>query len=125
LSISYIVDTNLPPQINELYSVVQSGLFFYDIEYGQWGLKIFSVDECIEKSTQYGEDGLLHKWVVGEFLGDLDLLVFDYYRKCLVVATPLDPESEWEEVGVDISDFFSKYLSYQGDKFWEFRDKFA
>lgn len=114
---------NLPTKVYDFYNVIKTGYFFKDIEYGQWGLKIFSLQECREKSNYWRknrtDDFDLKRWVIGEFFGDSDLLIYDERCSCLLVATPLDTDEEWEIVGVDFSDFFSKYFEYPLSKFWE------
>lgn len=62
--------------------------------------------------------------VVGEFLGDSDLLIVrcdttaaDYGK--VVVALPLDPRGEWYEVAESLGKFFEKYERAHGAKFWE------
>lgn len=62
--------------------------------------------------------------VVGEFLGDSDLLIVrcdpaaaDYGK--IIVALPLDPRGDWYEVAESLGKFFEKYERAHGARFWE------
>jgi hypothetical protein len=61
--------------------------------------------------------------VVGEFLGDSDLLLVrcdpaaeDYGS--VLVALPLDDRSEWDQAASSIEAFLLSYARTHGEKFW-------
>ena len=87
---SYIISTTLPIKLDEFYLIIKSGYFFKDMKYGQWGLRILSSKECKDKSNYWRkhrkEDFNTKIWVVGEFFGDSDLLVYDDNLSCLFVS---------------------------------------
>ena len=101
---------------------------FEDREYGQWGLVLLSPSLAAERSRQlqderpreYREGDL----VVGEFLGDSDLLLVRCDRKAedfgsVLVVLPLDPRHDWFQVSSDFESFLVDYERAQGAKFWE------
>jgi len=114
---------NLPNKVYNLYTVIDFGYFFKDLEYDQWGLRIFSLQECREKSNFWrkniAESFDSKRWVIGEFLGDSDLLIFDERCSSVLVVDSAVGDKYWEIVGTDFSDFFSEYFKYPNDKFWE------
>ena len=60
--------------------------------------------------------------IIGEFLGDSDLLVFapsEVNSRKILVALPLDPRIDWDGVGGSIEEFLDMYQARGGDKFWE------
>ncbi|BDP41195.1 hypothetical protein DAETH_11640 [Deinococcus aetherius] len=62
--------------------------------------------------------------VVGESLGDLDvlLIVADVDSSdfgAVYVASPLDPRVEWSKVGDNPADFLERFAQANGEKFWE------
>ena len=56
--------------------------------------------------------------VVGEFLGDTDVLVLEVNGGVLV-ALPLDPRTDWPRVASTLSEFLTPYLQAAGEKYWE------
>jgi RNA 3'-terminal phosphate cyclase len=116
----------LDPQAVGLWAECREALLFNDIEFGQWGLKILSPGRSAEvtasEAAERTSDFQVYDIVLGEFLGDQELLVLapseDGDRRVLV-ALPLDSRNEWYGVGASLSAFFERYLEAQGDKFWE------
>lgn len=96
------------------------------MQFGQWGLHLLSPSasstrtaaERTERSADFDPSDV----VIGEFLGDSDLLVFapseDGERRCLV-AMPLDSREDWFAVGPTIANFLAKLIQEGGQKYWE------
>jgi hypothetical protein len=60
--------------------------------------------------------------VVGEFLGDQELLVLSPSEAGLrrvLIALPLDARSEWFGAATSLVDFLDKYFGAGGSKYWE------
>lgn len=62
--------------------------------------------------------------VVGEFLGDTELLI--YSPSCegaarVSVALPLAPRRDWYAIGPSLSEVFEKMMVLGGRKYWEER----
>ena len=62
--------------------------------------------------------------VIGEFLGDLELLVIapsETSRRRILIALPLDPRDEWYRAASELGQFLESYFNARGDKYWERR----
>jgi hypothetical protein len=68
----------LPKSIRGFYTVSNGADLFKDQEYGQWGLKLYSIESNfaskIYKSNR-NNDALQSDLIIGEFYGDSDLLL--------------------------------------------------
>jgi hypothetical protein len=95
---------------------------FADVDYGQWGLRLLSpaasaawtAKEREERSADFGLGDL----VVGQFLGDQDLLIADD-AGAVLVALPLDGRADWYRPARNIAAFLGQYVTANGAKFWE------
>jgi hypothetical protein len=109
-------------ELLELWTTCGEAELFIDADNGQWGLKILSPAassartrlESGERSTELDPGDI----VVGEFLGDQELLVVSKKGEPLV-ALPLDLRSDWYTVGADLGEFLTSYVAAGGEKFWE------
>jgi hypothetical protein len=114
--------TELPPQVEDLWQSLGSARLFVDIDYGQWGLEILSPSasrsRTLVERAQRPRDVLPSDVVIGEFLGDQDLLVVDDVGRVLV-AWPLDSRDAWPVVAGDLLTFLRHYWRTGGNKFWE------
>lgn len=123
-----MTDLTLPRDVAELWQEC-SGLFlFQDVTYGQWGLHVFARSEAEAETdrarTTRPLDFLSSDLVLGEFVGDSELLVV----RCdaasvdfgaIRVARPLDPRLEWPQVASSLSSFLRGYMDARGRKYWE------
>jgi len=62
--------------------------------------------------------------IIGEFLGDADLLILrcdatspDFGN--VMIALPLDSREEWDLAGLTLESFLNQLIAANGDKFWE------
>jgi hypothetical protein len=70
---------SLPAELVDAWSVSREARLFEDVDYGQWGLVLLSpaasarrtAEQRAQRPTAYRADDV----VIGEFLGDLELLV--------------------------------------------------
>jgi len=122
------VREKVPNDLLEFWKEAREADLFVDKQYGQWGLRIWSPGKSIEKTRQLRSrtstelvDGDL---VIGEFLGDTDLLVIrcdagapDFAS--VVVALGIDARSDWPVPAKNFADFLSAYSRGSGDKFWD------
>jgi hypothetical protein len=98
-----------------------------DIDYGQWGLHILSPRACAARTAeeQAARTGDFDPCdlIVGEFLGDQDLLVMHPQTNGsamqVLVALPLYGRPDWFNVGSSLEEFLRQYLVEVGEKFWE------
>jgi len=121
-----------PPPLREFWELVRSARLFEDQTYGQWGLEIFSPGEAATATTASRTarpseftDGDL---VVGQFLGDSDLLLIrcdptkeDYGT--VLISAPLDRRPEWDLAGESFEAFFQRYVAEGGEKFWTITER--
>jgi hypothetical protein len=115
-----------PDELVRAWLVSRESRLFEDVEYGQWGLVLLSPAASAKRTAEqrtlrpgaYRPDDV----VVGEFLGDLELLVMapsEAGDRRVLVTLPLDDRSDWYPVAPCLARFLEKYLASQGSKFWE------
>ncbi len=112
----------LPAELDELWRITGGARLFEDIDYGQWGLVLLSADasrhrtevELQERPADMSRSDI----VIGEFLGDQELLVYSSGEGVLV-ALPLDDRSDWFRAAPTLAEFLERLMDSQGEKFWE------
>ena len=113
---------SIPDGVRALWSVARASTWYVDIDYGQWGLRLWAPAEVIDQTEEYErrrpDDASAGDVVIGEFLGDLDQLVVAADGSVLV-AMPLDPRPDWYRVGTSVADFAERFERSVGHKFWE------
>jgi hypothetical protein len=111
----------LPSELVELWTSARSARLFEDIDYGQWGLVLLSPPESADRTAlelaERPGDFAAGDIVIGEFLGDQELLV--HTPTGILVALPLDPRSDWDVAADNLEEFLRRYLDAHGDKYWE------
>ncbi|MFF3585098.1 hypothetical protein [Streptomyces mirabilis] len=117
---------DLPAKLAELWADSREAELFRDVNYGQWGLRILSplasVEALDRQMRDRPSDFMSGDVVIGEFLGDLEILVYapsGEGERRILVALELDSRDEWYGAGSSLEEFFENYLEAQGDKFWE------
>lgn len=114
----------LPAALLELWAYSAEATLFEDVDYGQWGLHLLAPRDVVDRTeleqAHRPVDFQARDIVVGEFLGDLDLVVIDSTGNVLI-AMPLDPRETWPVVGGSLWSFLETYIAGVGDKFWESR----
>jgi hypothetical protein len=122
------LNLRLPEDLRELWAHCSGIRLFTDEKYGQWGLVIWSPDVALQKTRQEEnarpEEYRPGDLIVGEFLGDADLLVVRCAPNApdfgaVVVSLPMDPRSDWETVSASIRLFLTRFVEEEGAKFWE------
>ncbi len=117
-------------ELRVLWENVSSLRLFEDVRYGQWGLILWSPEQVVDAHRKHvkgrEQDFRPGDVILGEFLGDSDLLVLrcdpeaeDYGS--VLIALPIDPRAEWYRVGTSLLGFLMKFVEAQGEKFWEKR----
>ncbi len=116
----------VPAEGAEAWSVSRASRLFEDVDYGQWGVVLLSPAASAERTAElraqrpgaYRPGGV----VIGEFLGDLELLVMapsEAGDRRILVALPLDDRHDWYPAASSLAQFFEKYLGSYGGKYWE------
>lgn len=109
-------------EIDQLRELIIEAWLFRDVDYGQWGLHVFTEqagrDALVREARARPEDVRLDDIILGEFLGDSDLLMVDRAGR-VIVADPLSPRREWPVAAETILSFLEAFLDHDGEKFWE------
>jgi len=117
-----------PPDVMEFWSLFKSARLFEDHRFSQWGLVLVPPERAQVLTHQLrrdrARDVLPGDLVIGEFLGDSDLLVVRTDREAadygsVLVVLPLDRRQDWFRVGASLTDFLRTYAAADGAKFWE------
>jgi hypothetical protein len=109
-----------------MWEVCREARLYEDVDYGQWGLRLLSATEASAR-TEVERESRPHDFdqnvlVIGEFLGDSELLVrttSPVPEGRIEVALPLDDRPDWYVVSSSLADFFRAYRQAHGLKFWE------
>lgn len=115
----------LPDQLAQLWAAARGARLFVDVDYGQWGLVLLSPADSAERTrvelTARPGDFRPDDIVVGEFLGDQELLVVAGVagQHQVLVALPLDDRADWDVAAEDLGQFLTLYLQHGGDTYWE------
>lgn len=117
----------IPNDLSFFWTISSGGELFKDIEYGQWGLQIYTPQIAITK-TLHEREGRGFEYsardlIIGSFFGDSDLLLihceenneFNY----VAIVKALDGRNEWPIIAPTFTEFLDRYAFEQGDKFWE------
>lgn len=118
----------LPLTIINLWNQTSGLHLFEDITYGQWGLILWSPNQIIteqeKRIAQRKQDFRSGDLIIGEFLGDADLLILrcdatspDFGN--IIIALPLDSREEWDIAANSLESFLNQLIAAKGDKFWE------
>lgn len=122
------LSAELPAELEEFWSAFEEARLFEDSDYGQWGLVLLGHGAAQARTDVFQDerssDTRAGDLVVGEFLGDSDLLLVrcdasshDFGN--VVVAAPLDPRVDWPTVAVSLDEFLSRLAEAEGAKYWE------
>jgi hypothetical protein len=116
----------LPAELMLVWRASRESRLFEDVDYGQWGLVLLSPAAAAERTATeraqrpeaYRDDDV----VVGEFLGDQELVVLapsEAGRGHVLIALPLDDRVDWFSAADDLAGFLDRYLEALGNKYWE------
>lgn len=126
-SISSVWGAQSPPgEVVELWRCTREAWLFRDVEYGQWGLHLLQPEASFRRTrfaqATRAEDFVADDIVLGEFLGDQELLVVapsEPSHRRVLVALPLDERHEWHVAAASLAAFLERFLASAGSKFWE------
>jgi hypothetical protein len=116
----------VPGELAQAWSTSRQSRLFEDVDYGQWGLVLLSPEGAAQRTTQergqrpgaYRADDV----VIGEFLGDQELVVLapsEAGRRHVLIALPMDDRTDWYAAAGSLAEFLDRYLKAFGDKYWE------
>jgi hypothetical protein len=122
------LDITAPPDVLEFWRIFKSARLFEDRQFSQWGLVLVPPDRALELTERFrrirAPDAVPGDLVVGEFLGDSELLFVRADPKAsdhgaVLVALPLDRRPDWYRVAPSLPAFLRQYAHAEGAKFWE------
>jgi hypothetical protein len=122
-------ERELPDELSELWLTCRRAWLFEDTEYQQWGLMLLPPDVSARRTAcgrrRRPEDVKSNDIVIGEFLGDQELLLLapsEEPARRVLVALPLDRRDDWYPAGGGLAEFLDQYLIHFGEKYWERRE---
>lgn len=119
----------LPSDAVDLWAVSRETRLFEDVDHGQWGLALLTPSASATRTAQERDarpvDLRPEDVVLGEFLGDQELLVLaqsETGRRRVLIALPLDSRAHWFGAAPDLGEFLARYFDSAGEKYWERQD---
>lgn len=113
----------------DLWAACREARLFEDVDYGQWGLTLLSPSASASRTANERDarpsDFKPDDVVVGEFLGDQELLVLapsESGQRRVLIALPLDSRADWFGAAGDLGEFLVRYFDSSGEKYWERQD---
>lgn len=110
----------------DLWSACREARLFEDVQYGQWGLLLLAPEASAVRTIQEREarprDFRADDIVIGEFLGDQELVVLapsEAGSRRVLVALPLDRRADWFAAASSLNEFLVLYFDAVGNKYWE------
>ena len=118
---------SLPEELQELWQKCNGLHLFEDKTYGQSGLIIWSPQKTLEKLRTlklYSNEFKSEDLIIGEFLGDSDLLVVNCDRNStnfgqIIIALPIDCREDWYYLTYSLPEFLQRFINSQGENFWK------
>lgn len=114
------IPTQTPEQLREFWRRTSGGLLLVDEQFGIFGLTLHAPTEAKQQTrdrAEYGYELSESDWVLGEFVGDTDMLIVDANDTVLISAGSY-PRAEWYTFG-SLSDVLSRYVEAGAEKYWE------
>lgn len=121
---------HLPDEYLAFIKVSDGAMLFYDETYGQAGLKLYGTHDIVQANIQWqdsyrNKDLLPTDLVIGEFVGDSDLLLLncdikseDYGK--MIISLPIDKREDWYFLSENFQEFLNYFISHEGRKYWEY-----
>jgi hypothetical protein len=123
----------LPEDYSSFLQEISNGaLLYYDKKYGQWGYRLYSDAELLDKQARW-KDLFDEKWrddfvAIGEIIEEQHPIIA--VREAgktkptglpLYEANPLDPIVYWKKMGDSFTDWIDHLITAQGAKFWDWK----
>jgi hypothetical protein len=117
------IPVGVPLQARELWQRTSGGVLMRDLQFGICGLTLHDPDEAKKVSgdrAQVGYDVTESDWVVGEFIGDTDMLIIDENNKVLISTGSYSRESWY--VFTSLENVLKRYVESYAEKYWEINE---
>ncbi len=119
---------DIPDDLKEFWGRFFSATLFEDVDYGQWGLRLFDYEMSDQLTREFNEerpqDAARGDRVIGRFIGDADRVVI----RCItgesdfgsiIIALNEGMRNDWPRPSSSLSSFLEEYSLFDGQKFWE------
>lgn len=121
------LNVTAPATLDVLWRLASELRLFEDVLYGQWGLVIWGADVVVQRQAireERSDDFRDGDLVIGEFLGDGDLVILRCDQEAadfgsVLVALPIDRRESWYGVSPALDEFLYTFMAQGGAKFWE------
>jgi hypothetical protein len=123
----------LPEDYIAFLSHISNGaLLFYDVKYGQWGFKIFGIEELYEKQ-QLWQENFPRTWqskflAFAELIGDPNVMLFDLDRPnrdgnsyAVMEGNAYDEVDEWPIASRSFHEWLDHLVTAQGARYWDWK----
>lgn len=114
------IPVDAPGQLRELWARTAGGMLFVDEQFGICGLVLHDPVQARQRSrdrTDAGYEVSESDWVLGEFVGDTDMLVVDG-RDAAMASAGSYPRGEWYRFD-SLADLLRRYVESHAEKYWE------
>jgi hypothetical protein len=121
---------SLPHDHKKFLSEISNGaVLFHEKEYSQWGFKLFSTLEIVEKQHEWKKSFPV-TWkssiiAFGKLFGEANVLVFDLRRPTkdslsymVLEGNAYDKFSDWAILSRSFHEWLDHLVTAQGDKYW-------
>jgi hypothetical protein len=121
---------NLPSDYNFFLGEISNGAVLYrDVNYSQWGFKLYGTTEIIEKQREW-KKSLPFDWnpnlvAFGELFGESNVLVFDLSKLtqglsnyAVLEGNPYDEFDDWTVISSSFHEWIDHLITAQGAKYW-------
>ena len=132
-SVDHELNLQLPKDYLHFLKELANGcIMFYDTEYGQWGYKIYSIEE-IKSKQELWRSSLGERWkgrfvAFSELYGEANVLLFDLdfptqdlSSFAIREGNPYEISDNWPIVSRSFHEWLDHLITAQGDKYWEWK----
>ena len=114
------IPVGVPLQARELWRRTSGGVLMRDLSFGVCGLTLYDPGEAKKQTAdraECGYDVTAADWVVGDFIGDTDMLIIDE-NSTVLISTGSYARKHWY-VFTSLEDVLKTYIEVEADKYWE------
>lgn len=114
------IPTTASGQLREFWHHTSGGPLLVDEQFGICGLTLYDPEQAKQRTLDRiatGYEVSESDWVIGEFVGDTDMLIVDS-RDQVVISAGSYPRNDWYTFE-SLSDVLSKYIEAGAEKYWE------
>lgn len=123
-----VADGDLPSQavgeLREFWRRTSGGLLLVDERFGICGLRLHDpvlAKQTAQERASYGYPLFESDLVLGEFVGDTDMLIIDAQGK-VVISAGSYPRDNWY-IFDSLADVLRRYVDAEAEKYWELTGK--